>query len=48
MKTMDKGRFGGQWRAMVKAIESSTGTPRMISLEEAKKAGRKKKTKNKQ
>ena len=39
MKTMEKGRFGGQWRAMVKAIESATDTPKMISLEEAKKAG---------
>ncbi len=39
---IEKGRFGGAWRAMVKAIESSTETRKMISVEEAKQAGRRK------
>jgi len=41
-KDIEKGRFGGQWRDMVKAIESPT-TPgqKMISFEEAKQAGKK-------
>jgi len=38
LKDIERGRFGGRWKAMVKKIESSTGTPhKMISLEEAKK-----------
>jgi hypothetical protein len=45
-KNIEKGRFGGAWRAMVNAIESSTGTRKMISPDEAKNAGRKRKTEN--
>jgi len=40
LKNIELGKFGGTWKAMVKAIESSTETRKMISIEEAKKAGR--------
>jgi len=43
LKNVERGKFGSAWRAMVKTIESSTGTPKMISLEEAKQAGLKSK-----
>ena len=38
-KNIEAGRFGGNWRAMVKAIEEDDSPADMISLEEAKKAG---------
>jgi hypothetical protein len=41
-KNIEKGRFGGAWRAMVKTIESSTETRKMMSVKEAKQAGRNK------
>ncbi len=39
LKGIENGRFGGMWKAMAKQIESSTGTRKMLSLEEAKQAG---------
>ncbi len=39
LKGIEGGRFGGLWRAMVKKIESSGETRKMMSLEEAKQAG---------
>lgn len=41
LKNIGAGRFGGMWRAMVKAIESPTETRRMITFEQAMKAGSK-------
>jgi hypothetical protein len=41
-KNIEKDRFGGAWRAMVKTIESSTETRKMMSVKEAKQAGRNK------
>ena len=43
LKDIERGRFGRMWKAMVKAIESATETRKMISIEEAKKAGLKSK-----
>jgi len=40
LKDIERGRFGGMWKAMVKAIESAGETRKMISVEEAKQAGR--------
>jgi len=40
IKAVNAGKFQSRWDAMIKKIESSTGTPReMITLEEAKKHG---------
>ena len=43
LKGIEQGRFGGMWKAMVKAIEAAAETRKMISIEEAKKAGLKSK-----
>ena len=43
LKGIERGRFGGMWKAMVKAIESATETRKMLSIEEARKAGLKSK-----
>jgi hypothetical protein len=37
---IEKSRFGGTWKAMVKTIESAEGSGEMMSLEAAKRAGR--------
>jgi hypothetical protein len=42
LKTIEKGRFAGAWRAMVKAIEEDKAPRKLISLEEAKRVGMKK------
>lgn len=39
-QNIEKGRFGGIWKAMVKTIETAEDTPPLIPLEEARKAGR--------
>ncbi|KPK48980.1 MAG: hypothetical protein AMK72_05620 [Planctomycetes bacterium SM23_25] len=39
LKGIERGRFGGMWKAMVKQIEESSAERDMITLEEAKKAG---------
>ena len=39
LKGIESGRFGGMWKAMVKAIESAKESREMISLKEAKQAG---------
>ncbi|MFC1805357.1 DUF6288 domain-containing protein [Planctomycetota bacterium] len=39
LKNIESGRFGGMWKAMVKAIESSKEARELLSIEEAKKAG---------
>jgi hypothetical protein len=36
---MERGRFGGAWKAMVKAIETSNEAPQLMSFEEAKNHG---------
>ena len=41
IKAVNAGKFKKPWDAMIKEIESSTGTRKMISLEEAKQAGAK-------
>ena len=43
IKAVKAGKFQKQWDAMVKEIESSTNTTRMISFEEAKNYGKNKK-----
>ena len=43
LKNVERGKFGAAWKAMVKQIESSTGTRKMISVEDAKKYGTNKK-----
>ena len=43
IKAVNAGKFKKPWDAMIKEIEASTGTRRMISLEEAKQAGLKSK-----
>ena len=39
LKGIEKGRFGGMWKAMAKAIESAPEAREMMSIEEARKAG---------
>ena len=39
LKTIEKGRFGGAWRAMVKAIEEDKKPRKLITFAEAKQAG---------
>ena len=41
IKAVNAGKFQKQWDAMVKDIESATGTRKMITFEEAKQAGEK-------
>jgi hypothetical protein len=40
LKTIEQGRFGRPWRAMVQAIEEDQNPPKLITLEEARKAGK--------
>ncbi|MFT5241473.1 MAG: hypothetical protein ACI9OU_002424 [Candidatus Promineifilaceae bacterium] len=42
LKTIEKGRFGGPWRAMVKTIEADQNPRPLLSFDEAKKAGKQK------
>ena len=42
LKTIEKGRFGGAWRKMVKAIEEDKNPRKLITFEEAKRIGNKK------
>jgi len=42
LKTIEKGRFAGAWRAMVKAIEGDKSPRKLITFEEAKQIGLKK------
>ncbi|MHC4503742.1 MAG: DUF6288 domain-containing protein [Planctomycetota bacterium] len=39
LKNIEKGRFGGAWKAMVKAIEEDRDPPELMTLEEAKRYG---------
>ena len=39
LKTIEEGRFGGAWKAMVKAIEEDQAPRKLMSFEEAKRAG---------
>jgi len=39
LKTMEQGRFGGSWKAMVKAIEEDQFPRKLITFGEAKQAG---------
>jgi hypothetical protein len=41
IKEMKAGKFQNQWDAMIKTIETAKGTSKMISMEEANKAGAK-------
>jgi hypothetical protein len=41
IKAVNAGKFQKQWDAMIKTIESSKRTKEMITLDEARKAGRK-------
>ena len=43
LKTIEKGRFGGGWRAMVKAIEKDKDPRKLMSLQEAINYGKNKK-----
>ena len=38
---IEKGKFGGQWKAMMEAIESSVDNRELIAFEEAVAAGKK-------
>jgi hypothetical protein len=42
LKTIEQGRFGGAWKAMVKAIEEDEAPRKLMTFEEAKEAGLKK------
>ncbi|MHC4505102.1 MAG: HEAT repeat domain-containing protein, partial [Planctomycetota bacterium] len=39
LKNIEKGRFGGAWKAMVKAIEEDRDPPELMTFEEAKRYG---------
>ena len=39
LKTIEEGRFGGSWKAMVKAIEEDQAPRKLMTFEEAKQAG---------
>ncbi|MDA0841715.1 MAG: DUF6288 domain-containing protein [Planctomycetota bacterium] len=39
LKTIEQGRFGGAWKAMVKAIEEDEAPRKLMTLEEAKQVG---------
>jgi hypothetical protein len=43
LKTIEKGKFGGGWRAMVKAIEEDKNPRKLMSLQEAINYGKNKK-----
>lgn len=42
LKTIEKGRFAGSWKAMVKAIEEDKNPRKLMTFEEAKRFGMKK------
>jgi hypothetical protein len=39
LKNIEKSRFGGAWKAMVKAIEEDRDPPELMTFEEAKRYG---------
>ena len=39
LKTIEEGRFGGTWKAMVKAIEEDQAPRKLMTVEQAKQAG---------
>ena len=41
LKTIEKGRFGGMWKKMIKTIEDDKNAKKLITFEEAMKAGQK-------